>query len=387
MKTDDRFLAVHNVSLLQRQAGVDPEVADLVIAYARILTDAGKPLIFQFHGFPNGSHEQKIFGDLLSKNPDQDWRFLGFLAAYGATFERRGLVAIYSEDHLCQLLGISKKHLVWICANPGKNYHEFRIPKKSGGDRIIFAPRRKLRYFQKWILRRILNHCEPHPHAHAFVRGHSIVTNARRHTDRKVIVRLDIKDFFPTITHASVRNVFQRAGYTYRVAATLANLCTLNGRLPQGALTSPALSNLVCTKMDRRFVNMMKKMDFRYTRYADDLIFSSDNYRLPSLIPFFREILAEEGFQLNEKKTKIMRSSRPQVVTGIVVNRRPNLAREHVRRLRAAVHRLRTQGPGALEIPSRRTTRRDPLGVLNGHLGLLQMINPAKAEKLKDMLG
>jgi retron-type reverse transcriptase len=180
-----------------------------------------------------------------------------------------------------------------------------------------------------------------------------------------------------------VRKVFQRLGYPYRVAVLLANLCTVDGSLPQGASTSPALSNLVCTRLDRRFSGLAKKMGFHYSRYADDLVFSSNNPRLPSLIPLFREILSEEGFRVNEGKTRIMRKGRRQVVTGLITNQYLNLPREQVRRLRAAIHRLKTGGAASLDLRSRRGRKDNPLQVLQGHLGFLRMVDPKRADKLE----
>jgi retron-type reverse transcriptase len=386
MKTKDPFLAVHNLGLLQRQAGVDPQVAELVTSYAKLLTNAGKPLDFKKQNFEIGSIERKLFDRLARKNPKMDQKFLSFLASYGGMLSRRGLPIIYNKDHFCQTKHISKKYLMWICNNQRKCYREFRIPKKNGRHRVILAPNKRLRSLQKWILHRILNQCTPHSSAQGFIQGKSIVSNAVHHTDKKVIVRIDIENFFPSITFTAVRRVFQKLGYPYSVAILLSNLCTVDGKLPQGASTSPALSNLVCERLDRRISSLSQKLNFSYTRYADDLIFSSNNARLPKLIPFFREILQEEGFRLNESKTRIMRPGQRQIVTGIVTNKRPNLTREHVRKLRAAVHRLRTQGPSALELPSRKGNQSSSLQVLRGHLSLLQMVHPDKAKKLKACL-
>jgi RNA-directed DNA polymerase len=383
VQTADRFLAVHNLSLLQRQAGVDPEVAELVTAYARILTDADQPLVFEHEAFESDAPEHEIHQQLIANNPSLDGRFLSFLAAYGGAMERRGLPVIFSVTHFCHYLDIDRQKLMQTCANQRKCYREFRIPKQNGQSRIILAPWGTLRRLQAWIQQSILSRVVPHPCAHGFVRGRSIVSNAAEHAGRRVVVRMDVEDFFPSITHRPIRKVFEQLGYPYRVAVLLTNLCTVDGRLPQGAITSPALSNFVCEKLDRRLAGLSKTLSFRYTRYADDLIFSSDNPKLPSLIPFFREILLEEGFRVQESKTKVMRQSRRQMVTGIVVNKRPNLRREHVRRLRAAVHTLHTKGPSAVSMPSRRGSTTDPMHVLCGHIGFLNMVHPEKAPAYK----
>ena len=386
MKTDIRYLAIHNIGLLQRQAGVEPEVAELVVSYARLLSDAGKPMVFYRDRFTLSDEEKALLEKLVQDNPGQDPGFLKFMAAYGGEMARKGLPIIFSVPHLSKITRVPRKAVAWIAANPERNYRKFLAPKKDGSMRKLYSPNGRLRSIQRWILRHILDHCPPHKCAHAFVKGRSIASNAALHTRRRVIVRLDIRNFFPSISHAAVRKIYQKIGYPYRVASLLANLCTIEGGLPQGAITSPALSNLACVRLDRRFFGMVKKMGFRYSRYADDLFFSSNNPRLPQLIPFFREILGEEGFRLNEQKVRVMRPGQRQVVTSIVTNQRPNLSREHSRRLRAAIHRLKTKGPDTLELPSKRNISSDPVKVLQGHLAFLKMIHPYKEKILKKRL-
>lgn len=381
MQTDNPYLAVENLGRLQRQAGVDPEVAELVCAYARLQADAGEPMEF-------GPAEPKaeagagsfIHRWLLERNRAADPRFLEFLVRYGDALAARKRPVIYSVGHLAQKRRVTEPHLRWMAHNPRRFYREFAIPKADGRSRSILAPKGQLLTIQRWILRAILNRGKVHPYATGFVRGRSILDNARPHIGREVVIRIDLKDFFPSITHAQVRKVFQDFGYPYRVAVLLASLCTVDGRLPQGAPTSPALSNLVCETLDRRFAGLKKKLGFRYSRYADDLVFSSDNPRLPKLIPFFRQVLREEGLTVNESKVKVMRQSRRQMVTGVVVNRKPNVSREKARRLRAALHRLAKAGPGAVEMESAAGREKDPVYVLRGHVSFMQMLNrPAGA--------
>jgi retron-type reverse transcriptase len=383
MKTDNRYLAVHNIGMLQRQAGVEPEVAELVVSYARLLSDAGKPMVFYRDWFTLSDDERALVKKLVQKNPGQDPGFLKFMAAYGVEMARKGLPVIFSAPHFSKIICIPQQAVAWIAANPERNYRKFLAPKKDGSMRTLYSPYGRLRSIQRWILRHILDHCPPHKCAHAYVKGRSIVSNAALHTRRRVIVRLDIRNFFPSISHATVRKIYQKIGYPYRVASLLANLCTIEGGLPQGSITSPALSNLACVRLDRRFFGMVKKMSFRYSRYADDLFFSSNNPRLPQLIPFFQKILEEEGFRLNKQKIRVMRPGQRQEVTGIVINQRPNLSREHSRRLRAAIHRLKTKGPDTLELPSKRIISTDPVQALQGHLAFLKMVNPHKARMLK----
>lgn len=382
MNTRDKFLAIQNLRRLQRQAGVEHDIAELVAAYGRLLVDAGRPLSFELPPFPSGSAEAAAFNHLQRNNPAHDARLLRFLAAYAGFFRRRDLPVFFNVTTLCRALQVSSRHLHWTIAHARASYRAFDIPKSGGRTRRILAPTGKLREMQGWVLHRILNRCEPHACAHAFVRGRSIVSNARAHVGKQVVVRLDLEDFFPSITLIPVRNVFCRLGYPFSVAHLLAGICTVGQRLPQGAPTSPALSNLVSMRLDRRLLGLARKLEFDYSRYADDLIFSSNNAKLPCLIPFFRNIVEEEGYRLNDAKIRVMRRSARQVVTGIVTNTRPALPRAHLRKLRAALHRLKTQGPSAVDWRSTCGGCGNILQILNGHLALVKMVDPDRARLL-----
>ncbi|HEV8393200.1 MAG TPA: reverse transcriptase family protein [Vicinamibacterales bacterium] len=386
MPPSARYVALRNLSLLQRQAGVEPAVADLVRAYARLRLDAGEPLTFEFDPFPRASIEGGLYRQLESANSGVDPRFLRFLSSYGATFTRRGLPVILTPAHLAQHLAMPLPDLVRLSATVSRHYREIRIPKAHGGERRLLSPQGTLRRVQTWLLHRMLNRCAPHGAAHAFVRKRSIVSNARPHEGRRVVIRMDLENFFPSVHVADVRRGFERLGYTYGVARLLASLCTVEGGLPQGAPTSPALSNLVSFRLDRRFTALASRLHFSYTRYADDLVMSSDDDRLPALVPFFREVIASEGYRVNEPKTRIMRAGAAHVVTGLVTNVRTTLKRRDRRILRAMAHRLRTCGPEALEVRSKRTPNADPLQVFAGHVAFLAMADPAAAQAMRDAL-
>jgi retron-type reverse transcriptase len=305
------------------------------------------------------------------------------MAVYGAGFKRRGLPVIFSVEHLARHLAVAPRELFRLSAQTSRHYREFRVPKARGGERRLMSPQGTLRRVQGWILHRMLNRCEPHQAAQAFARGRSIATNARVHEHRRVVVSLDLEEFFPSVRVAAVRRVFEQLGYPYSVASLLASLCTVDGGLPQGAPTSPALSNMVNVRLDRRFTALGARLGFSYTRYADDLVMSSDDERLPALLAFFREVIQSEGYRVNEAKTRVMRSGTAQEVTGLVTNVRAGLKRHHRRLLRAMVHRLRTHGPSALVVSSRRGSRTDdPVRVLRGHLAFLNMVEPARAAQL-----
>lgn len=383
MKTDDPILALQNLSLLQRQAGVDQEVSDLVCAYARLKIDSGQELDFSREAMsPEMLAGQPFHRWLFDKNTTVDSRFLSFLVSYSRVMAGRGLPAAYNTAHLAHKHKMSKNHLLWMAYHQKSYYTHYEIPKADGSPRAIDAPSGRLLTMQQWILRRILDRGKPHKYASAFIKGRSILDNARPHVARKVVIRIDLKDFFPSITYKQVRKVFERFGYPYRVAVLFANLCTLDGRLPQGAPTSPALSNLVCVKLDRRFAALARKSKFRYSRYADDLVFSSNNQKFPSLVPFLKEIIWEEGFAVNENKLQVMRQGHRQAVTGLVINAKPNLNRDYIRRLRAIAHRLKTRGITAIRLPFKRGRSGDPACVLQGHVSFLAMVCPILTRKM-----
>ena len=271
---------------------------------------------------------------------------------------------------LAEALELSISELRWLCyhreAATSSHYIRFEIPKRSGGQRAIWAPMPKLKKVQRWILSEILDRLLVHGAAHGFLAGRSIATNAAQHTDSRLVVKMDIEDFFPSVSWKRVKGVFRKAGYNEQIATLLALLCTEspreivehNGRthyvalsercLPQGAPTSPALTNVLCLKLDRRISGTASKFNWRYSRYADDLTFSfaAKSKKEPGithLLGSVKRILGEEGFKVNTKKTGVIREGAVQEVTGLVVNGKgaPRVNRETKRRMRAAIYNLK----------------------------------------------
>jgi retron-type reverse transcriptase len=223
----------------------------------------------------------------------------------------------------------------------------------------------KLKAAQHWIHREILEKLLVHGSAHGFLPGRNIASNAGRHMNSRIVLKMDIKNFFPTITLPRVRGVFRHAGYRKQISTLLALLSTESPReivqhngtkyfiatgprcLPQGAPTSPALTNTICLRMDRRLSGLAKKLGWRYTRYADDLTFSlpqrhKGNPRLGTIIGQVSRIVADEGFEIHPRKTRVARQGARQQVTGLVVNNtgKPRVPRRLKRQLRAAIHNL-----------------------------------------------
>jgi len=232
------------------------------------------------------------------------------------------------------------------------SYHEFEIPKRSGGKRKICAPDKELKALQRVILKRLIGHLKAHPAATGFERGRSIVGNASAHMGKAVVLRMDIKDFFPSTPAKRVRDYFRAIGWNREATDVLVRLLTWKGGLPQGAPTSPRLSNLVNHRLDARLDALAKSRGAVYTRYADDITFSfdqDDSQRITKVKHLAGMIIRDEGYSIHtRKKVSIRRKHQCQLVTGLVVNSRVNLPRYTRRRLRAVEHHAATNRPSTL---------------------------------------
>ncbi len=325
--------------------------------------------------------------------------------------DRLGLPRLDTPAELADRLGIGVGRLRWLSFHAEVasrvHYVGFEIAKKGGGTRHLSAPHRSLAQAQRWILTEILARLPTEDAAHGFVTGRSIVTNAREHAGRAVVVNLDLANFFPSVGFRRVRAVFQQLGYSPALASILGLLCTeaprrvitLEGEtlhiatgprgLPQGACTSPALSNQVAARFDRRLAGLAAKLGATYTRYADDLTFSGPanlDPRVGYLMHQVRAITLSEGFTVNESKTRVLRPNTAQVVTGLVVNDRPGVPRAEVRRLRAILHRARTEGLAA----QNHANHPDFRSWLLGKISYVGMARPEVATRLLEqyrMLG
>jgi len=228
----------------------------------------------------------------------------------------------------------------------GVHYDEFTIPKRCGGARKILAPAPELKALQRRILRRLLARLRVHPAAMGFERGRSIVTNARAHAGSAVVIHMDIRDFFGSTATGRVREYFTAIGWGSEAVYLLLKWTMADGHLPQGAPTSPRLSNLVNYEMDTRLAALAESIGAVYTRYADDLVFSLRTDRrlsVTSAIRGTKAILDDYGYRLHlKRKLSIRRRHQRQTVTGLVVNDGVALPRETRRRLRAVEHHLRT---------------------------------------------
>ncbi|GAB4531232.1 MAG: hypothetical protein Tsb0020_47580 [Haliangiales bacterium] len=312
---------------------------------------------------------------------------------------------------LASALELSVPQLRWLVyhreVDTSTHYHRWRVPKKSGGERLISAPKPALKRAQTWVARNISEHLPVHGAAHGFVPGRGTVSNAAVHSGADVVIKFDLRDFYPTITLPRVKGVFRKAGYGEQVATLLALLCTEAPReellvrgqthyvalgprsLPQGAPTSPSITNALSLRLDSRLAGLARKFGFRYSRYADDLTFSWHSGAcalVGKLIDAVRRITADEGFALHEDKTRVMRTGRRQKVTGLVVNRvggddanasRPaRVPRKLIRHLRAAIHNRAQGRPG----------RGESLDVLRGWAAYVHMTDRVKGRRFLDQI-
>jgi hypothetical protein len=327
---------------------------------------------------------------------------------------RQNDLGVASIDVLTKGLGLSRPVLRWLCfhrsVDTQSHYQFWTIPKRDGSPRLITAPKPMLKAAQRWLLRNVAEKLPVHHAAHGFLSARSIATNAHVHAAADVVVKVDVKDFFPTVTFKRVKGLFRKGGLPENVATLCALLATEAPReivqfrgqtlyvaagpraCPQGAPTSPAITNAVCIRLDRRMSGLAKVMGFAYTRYADDLTFSwrkpkgDPHSRAPApvgaLLRGARTILESEGFRMNGKKTAVLRSGAKQRVTGLVVNK-PNIdgvsaarvPRDVVRRLKAAIFNREKGRPAKGE---------ETLAQLHGMAAFVYMCSPGRGRALLD---
>lgn len=293
------------------------------------------------------------------------------------------LPVIYDQQHVAALIGIDYSFLIRISNKPEKFYKKYDVPKRRGGLRTIMEPLPSLRLVQKWILRNILYKSIPthvSKTAKAFIPGRSLLDNVKFHKQKPVVVNFDLEDFFGHIGFRKVRNLFLEMGYAKSVSVLLANLCTVNDTLPQGASTSPMLSNMVFKKLDDEIFQYCLEKKIMYSRYADDLTFSG-NINIKGLKIFLKRRLKKEGYLVNDKKTQIRNSNQRQTVTNIVVNEKIQTSREFRRSLRQQTYYIKKFGLEHQAAHQEDKTRiklapETYLQHLKGQIGYALFINP-----------
>jgi hypothetical protein len=333
------------------------------------------------------------------------------------------LPAITSVQALADWLHLSVGELEWFADLKGFHgdagpthplaHYRYRLLAKSGRSvRLIEAPKERLKEVQRRVLADVLDAVPLHEAVHGFRRGRSTRTFVAKHVGRRVVLRMDLKDFFPSIGGRRVAALFRTAGYPEIVADLLAGLATtvtprgvfahadvamdcdalrearrLYGRvhLPQGAPTSPALANICAYRMDCRMSGLAKAMEAEYTRYADDLAFSGDaefERRVERFASEVAVIAEEEGFHVHHRKTRVMRRGVRQHLAGLVTNERVNVAREEYDHLKATIYNCIRYGPESQTPDGHEAFRLHLIGRAN----YVAMIHAERGAKLTEML-
>lgn len=316
----------------------------------------------------------------------------------------RGLPELNDAAELAAAMDVTVGELRFLAfhrrAASTTHYRRFAIPKKTGGLRSISAPMPRLKRAQEWVLTHILERVELHRAAHGFRRGRSIVTNAQPHVNSDVVINVDIENFFPTITYTRIRGVFKSLGYSAQLASILALICSepeveqveLDGRtyfvakserqLPQGAPSSPALTNIICRGLDARLDGIARRLGYQYTRYADDITFSGSGDAAKAVGRALRQIcyvVNDEGFVLRPEKTRVLRRSGRQEVTGLIVNEKLGVRRDLLRRFRAVLFHIERDGPAG----KRWGNSPHVMLSIEGFVNFVSMVDPEKGSELQ----
>lgn len=253
-----------------------------------------------------------------------------------------GLPVIHNLDEFALLSKITKKWIFQFSIHSERFYKEFSIPKKNGKLRAIAQPNKNLKVLQHWILVQILEKLKVSESCKGFEKKSSTLDNVIPHKEANTIMILDLKDFFTSVNAVQVYSIFKSIGYNNLIATVLTNCCTFNGYLPQGSPCSPKLANLTAMKLDLRIQGFVRKRAINFTRYADDLSFSG---RSPSKItkikPLIKYIIENEGFELNNAKTRIAGISRQKKITGIVISEfKIGIGKQKFKQIRSKIYHL-----------------------------------------------
>ena len=306
-------------------------------------------------------------------------------------------------DDVAQLLEISPKTLIYYLyrLSPQKRYTQFTINKRNGEKRKLSEPIKGLKIIQQKLLTVLSCIYKPRPSVHGFVTGKSIATNALQHEGQKYVFNVDIKDFFASINFGRVRGMFMSLPFKISAEAStvLAQICCEYNQLLQGSPTSPIVSNMICAKLDGDLQRLAARRRCIYTRYADDITFSTSNEKFPKALAYvqhvndsnttvigdeLRNIVLNNGFIINEQKTRLFHQSDRQTVTGLIINEKVNVKRSYVRQLRAMLHAWRKFGPDQAKeshLATSHTKNRAPFRsepsfgrIIKGKLNFLAMV-------------
>ena len=326
-------------------------------------------------------YKKKLINSAKGKIANQST--LDYYISYAENLYKKQLPIIYDQKNLALLLGIDNEYLHRMSNEPKYFYRTFYIEKKMGKKRRIDEPLPDLKKVQVWILKNILYAVSCEVYAKAYIPGLSIKDNVRFHRMQKIVLKLDIKNFFPSIKSGKVLNVFLGMGYSVAVAVFLTKLCCLNECLPQGAPTSAYLSNLIMNNFDGIIGKYCLDKKLRYTRYADDLTISGD-VNIGEIIYLVDRELRYLDLKRNIKKMSVMRRGNRQKVTGIIVNDKLQLDREYRLKIRQELYYIKKYGIDS-HLSHIGEERGNYISHLLGKISYCLFINP-KDEKMKEYL-
>lgn len=285
---------------------------------------------------------------------------------------------IYNTSHLSSLVGYNKTYIKKAVFYTKSFYNDYEIKKKNGKTRVISEPLPSLKEIQTWILQNILQQLKVSPYAKAYKRKVSIVENLKFHPNHPKVFTLDLKDFFPSIKMNSVEQIFKSIGYSNLISNLLAKLCTKDNCLPQGAPTSPYISNLYFSPADREISEYCKQRSIRYTRYADDLTFSGD-FDENAVLNFVTDQVEKLELVIHPEKVKLMTPNQRQTVTGIVVNQKPQVVFHKRNKIRQELFYIKKFGL-INHMEHKEIKKRNYLEHLLGKINFIIQINPTDKE-------
>lgn len=385
----------------------------------RVRGDLLRRLLLRDVGLENACFEQDFPNLRLDVGRDAPPAMRPAFGLRGA----QALPVLTTEGELATWLGVSLGHLDWLADRRTQEaridderlrHYRYRwIAKRGGAARLLEAPKPRLKAIQRRLLHELLVHVPAHDAAHGFRAGRDIVSFAAPHVGRALVLKLDLRDFFPSIRSSTILSIFLTAGYPEPVAGALAGLCVNTAPSPvvlgcplpgtdaasvdrrfrlralyrsphlaQGAPTSPALANLALHRLDRRLAALAKASGAGYTRYADDLVFSGDEGFARRARRFYLavvRVVRAEGYAPNDEKTRFLSRATRQTVAGLVVNERPNVPRRELDALKATLHNCRVHGPAS----QNRGAHPDFRAHLAGRIAHVEHVNAARGEKLR----
>lgn len=297
---------------------------------------------------------------------------------YSKKIFEANLPIIYNTSHFSKLVGVRKTYIKRAAIYTKSYYRNFEIAKKNGNPRLISEPLPNLKSIQDFILKEILSNVKVSAFAKAYKKKSSIIENTRYHINQSIVLSLDIEDFFGSIKREKIEKIFLMLGYSELLSDLFSKLCTLNDSLPQGAPTSPFLSNIIMKEFDSKIADYCLENKIRYTRYADDITLSG-NFNVKEAEKLVTSELLKLDLKLNTDKTKIMTPNMRQIVTGIVVNQKNQVPRNERMILRQSMYYIKKFG---LEehIKAKNISYNNYLYYLYGKIAYIVYINPEDKE-------